>query len=195
MTSYMQSSFSIQTKANFDFLQQPSDSDSDDESKQMLKGTQQQNQQRDIKKQKKLIDIESLKSELGIRPIIENVNPENYYRRYSRKSIGTLTNMIIPTSSILIEQLSQIKKIKEIKKEVPPELLGRIYSEFRYKIEFSQILISSLIESSLQIGRSKQTILYNIRRESSSDETKREDGWIQQIGLQRELSIKTCQKD
>ncbi|CAD8196135.1 unnamed protein product [Paramecium pentaurelia] len=133
MTSYMQSSFSIQTKANFDFLQQPSDSDSDDESKQMLKGTQQQNQQRDIKKQKKLIDIESLKSELGIRPIIENVNPENYYRRYSRKSIGTLTNMIIPTSSILIEQLSQIKKIKEIRKEVPPELLGRIYSEFRFQ--------------------------------------------------------------
>ncbi|CAD8200788.1 unnamed protein product [Paramecium pentaurelia] len=133
MTSYMQSSFSIQTKTNFDFLQQPSDSDSDNESKQMQKGTQKQTQHRDVKKQKKLIDIESIRNELGVRPITENVNPENYYRRYSRKSIVTLSNMIIPTSSILIEQLSQIKKIKEIRKEVPPELLGRIYSEFRFQ--------------------------------------------------------------
>ncbi|CAD8202259.1 unnamed protein product [Paramecium octaurelia] len=133
MTSYMQSSFSIQTKTNFDFLQQPSDSDSDSESKQMLKGAQKQTQQRDIKKQKKLIDIDSIRNELGLRPITENSNPDNYYRRYSRKSIATLTNMIIPTSSILIEQLSQIKKIKEIRKEVPPELLGRIYSEFRFQ--------------------------------------------------------------
>ena len=102
MTSYLQSSFAIQTKTNFDFLQQPLDSDSENEEL----GSQQKIQQpvtKDIKKQKKMIDIDLIKAEMLLRPLTENTNPETYYRRYSRKSIRTLNDLIIPTSSILIE--------------------------------------------------------------------------------------------
>ncbi|CAD8091489.1 unnamed protein product [Paramecium primaurelia] len=133
MTSFLQSTFTISAKPNFEFLQNQVDSDSDNE-EQKQKLQQVHNHQKEHKKFKKLIDIDLVKEELRSRPNIEKQLNSIQKKSISKiKSVRSLNDLIIPTSPILIDQLGNLNKIKEIRSEVPPELMGRIYSEFRYE--------------------------------------------------------------
>ncbi|CAD8147742.1 unnamed protein product [Paramecium pentaurelia] len=133
MTSFVQSTFAISAKPNFEFLQNQVESDSDNE-EQKQKLQQMHEHQKEHKKFKKLIDIELVKEELKNRPNVEMKISSIQKKKISKiKSVRSLNDLIIPTSPILIDQLGNLKKIKEIRSEVPPELMGRIYSELRYE--------------------------------------------------------------
>ncbi|CAD8114582.1 unnamed protein product [Paramecium sonneborni] len=133
MTSFVQSTFAISTKPNFEFLQNQIDSDSENEEyKQKLVLSHET--QKEHKKIKKSIDIELIKEELKNRPNVEMKLSTIQKKKFSKiKSVRSLSDLIIPTSPILIDQIGNLKKIKEIRQEVPPELIGRIYSELRYE--------------------------------------------------------------
>ncbi|CAD8096900.1 unnamed protein product [Paramecium sonneborni] len=133
MTSFVQSTFAISTKPNFEFLQHQIDSDSENE-EQRQKLLLMHDNQKEQKKFKKLIDIEMVKEELKNRPNVEQRLSTIQKKKISKiKSVRTLSDLIIPTSPVLIDQLGTLKKIKEIRQEMPPELMGRIYSELRYE--------------------------------------------------------------
>ncbi|CAK87857.1 unnamed protein product (macronuclear) [Paramecium tetraurelia] len=133
MTTFLQSTFTISEKPNYEFLLNQVDSDSDNE-RQKQKLQQVHDHQKEHKKFKKLIDIELVKEELKSRPNVEKQLSSFQKKSISKiKSVRSLNDLIMPTSPVLMDQLGNLNKIKEIRSEVPPELMGRIYSEFRYE--------------------------------------------------------------
>ncbi|CAD8046594.1 unnamed protein product [Paramecium primaurelia] len=131
MSSYIQSQFNISDKQLFDFTKpQPnSDSDEDELNQSLLLMNN-----KDYKKQKKLIDIESIKSELNkLPPFTIDHQQKKYSKKFQKASLRTLSNTFIPTSPILIEQLGQVKSIKFMKEQIPPEIMHKVYTQLRYQ--------------------------------------------------------------
>ncbi|CAK62187.1 unnamed protein product (macronuclear) [Paramecium tetraurelia] len=131
MSSYIQSQFTISDKQMFDFTKPQPNSDSDEE--KLNKSLLLMNN-KDYKKQKKLIDIESIKSELNnLPPFTFDPQQKKYSKKFQKASLRTLSNTFVPTSPVLIEQLGQVKAIKHMKEQIPPEIMHKVYTQLRYQ--------------------------------------------------------------
>ncbi|KAM3136160.1 hypothetical protein pb186bvf_011782 [Paramecium bursaria] len=130
MSSFMKGQFALVERPVNNYYKMESDSENEDQ--QIMIQQQQLEKQKDKKDKKKQIDIESIKKELINRPNYEIDYNQPINRKVSRQSTRAIVNPIIPTAPILIEQLGQLKIIKKIKDEVPPEQMNKFYSELRY---------------------------------------------------------------
>ncbi|CAD8212185.1 unnamed protein product [Paramecium octaurelia] len=131
MSSYIQSQFTISDKQMFDFTKPQPNSDSDEE--ELNKSLLLMNN-KDYKKQKKLLDIESIKTELNnLPPFTFDPQQKKYSKKFQKASLRTLSNTFVPTSPVLIEQLGQVKAVKYMKEQIPPEIMHKVYTQLRYQ--------------------------------------------------------------
>ncbi|CAD8160847.1 unnamed protein product [Paramecium octaurelia] len=131
MSSYIQSQFAVSDKQIFDF-QKPQECSDSEEEEMRLQLLILNN--KDSKKSKKLFDIESIKTELNSRPALEmDQQPQKFGKKIQKASMRQLPNLFIPTSSLLIEQLGNIRAFKMMKEQVPPEVMHKVYTQLRYQ--------------------------------------------------------------
>ncbi|CAD8171843.1 unnamed protein product [Paramecium pentaurelia] len=126
----MPSQFAVSDRQLFDFKKPQNNSDSEEEQQQQLLLLQ--NCNKETKRQKKLLDIEAIKQELNNRPQIDYEVTPKIGIKASRLMAKSLSNFILPTSPVLIEQLLLVRSIRLMKEQLPIEIMNKVYSELRY---------------------------------------------------------------